>query len=125
MANIGLKARNYLRKTCGHQFISLHDVTYRRCLPAVINLVKIMLVWGIGIRDISAALSIGSATVLKILTSTTYTIQPQSSHYDCLEMTSFGIWREEKEQRMAYLCLSPGQWRDRGVCLRETGDKDG
>ncbi|MDR1029712.1 MAG: hypothetical protein LBL76_02425 [Treponema sp.] len=43
--------QNYLGKDCGRQFISSHELTYRGCLPEVVNLVNIMLVRGMGIRD--------------------------------------------------------------------------
>jgi hypothetical protein len=49
-------------------------------------LVNIMLVRGIGIRDISTVLRISITKVLKVLTSTVYRIQPRFSHYDCLEV---------------------------------------
>jgi transposase-like protein len=48
-------------------------------------MIKIMLVRGIGIRDIGAVLKISITKVLKVLKSTKYQIKPKQSHYDCLE----------------------------------------
>ncbi|MDR0569517.1 MAG: hypothetical protein LBG87_09980 [Spirochaetaceae bacterium] len=51
-------SRNYLCKDCGRQFIADHEKTYRGCLTGIAELVKIMLVRGVGIRDASAILKI-------------------------------------------------------------------
>ncbi|MDR0567798.1 MAG: IS1 family transposase, partial [Spirochaetaceae bacterium] len=62
-------SQNYLCKDCGRQFIADHEKTYRGCLTGIAELVKIMLVRGVGIRDISAILRISVTKVLKVLTS--------------------------------------------------------
>jgi hypothetical protein len=62
------------------------------------ELVKIMLVWGIGIWDISAILRISVTKVLKTLTSGIYAVQPKKKHYDCLEIDKF--WTYEKKQKV-------------------------
>jgi transposase-like protein len=69
--------QNYLGKNFGRKFISSHEITYRGCLPEVVNLVNIMLVRGMGIRDISTILKISITKVLKVLKSTRYTITPR------------------------------------------------
>jgi hypothetical protein len=66
-------------------------MTYRGCLPWIVGMVKIMLVRGIGIRDISAVLQISITKVLKVLKSNKYQIRPKQTHYDCLEIDEF--WR--------------------------------
>jgi IS1 family transposase len=53
------------------------------------NFIKIMLVRGIGIRDISVILCVSSTTVLTVLKSGNYKIQPKQNHYDCLEIDEF------------------------------------
>jgi transposase-like protein len=60
------RKQNYRCKDCGRQFISSHEITYRGCLPAIVNLVKIMLVRGMAIRDISTVLGISITKVLKV-----------------------------------------------------------
>jgi serine kinase of HPr protein (carbohydrate metabolism regulator) len=52
-------------------------------------MVKIMLVRGIGIRDIGAVLQISITKVLKVLKSTEYRIKPKQTHYDRLEIDEF------------------------------------
>jgi hypothetical protein len=52
---------------CGRQFIGDHEMTYRGCLSRVAGLVKIMLVQGIGIRDISTVLKASITMALKVL----------------------------------------------------------
>jgi hypothetical protein len=64
-------------------------MTYRGCLSGIVNLVKIMLVRGIGIPDISAVLGISITKVLKVLKSAKYKIIPRFSRYDCLEIDEF------------------------------------
>jgi transposase-like protein len=76
--------QNYLCKDCGRQFISDQDITYQGCRSWVVNLIKIMFVRGIGIRDISTVLNISITTVLKVLISGTYRIKPKKSHW--------GLW---------------------------------
>jgi transposase-like protein len=59
--------QNYLCKECGRQFISDHERTYKGTLSWVKDMIKIMLVRGVGIRDIGIILQISITTVLKVL----------------------------------------------------------
>jgi transposase-like protein len=81
--------QNYRCGQCGQQFIGDYQMTYRGCLSWVVAMVKIMLVRGIGIRDISTVLGVSITKVLKVLKSTKYRIKPKLSHYDCLETDEF------------------------------------
>jgi hypothetical protein len=64
-----------------------------------VELVKIMVVRGMGIRDISAALKISIVKALKTLKSTNYKIKPKQSHYDCLEADEFGHMQGKSETK--------------------------
>jgi hypothetical protein len=64
-------------------------MSYRRCLLGIVSLNKIMLIRGIGIRDISVVLRISMTKVLNVLKSAKYKIKPLFSHYDCLEIDEF------------------------------------
>jgi hypothetical protein len=75
-------------------------MTYRGCLSGIDNLVKIMLVRGMGIRDTSIALSISITKVLKVLKSTHYSIKAQFSHYDCLEIDEFWTYVGNKKNKV-------------------------
>jgi IS1 family transposase len=75
-------------------------MTYRGCLSWVVAMVKIMLVRGIGIRDISAILGISITKVLKVLRSTKYQIKPKLSHYDCLEIDEFWTYVGKKKDKV-------------------------
>jgi transposase-like protein len=81
--------QNYLCTQCGRQFIGGHEMTYRGRLPWAVQMVKIILVRGIGIRDIGAVLQISITKVLKVLKSTKYQIKPKQTCYDCLETDEF------------------------------------
>jgi hypothetical protein len=73
---------------------------YRGCLPWVVQMVKIMLVRGIGIRDIGAVLQVSITKVLKILKITEYLIKPKQSHYDRLEIDEFWTYEGKKKNKV-------------------------
>jgi IS1 family transposase/transposase-like protein len=92
--------QNYRCKDCGHQFIGDYEKTYRGSLSWITGLIKIMLVRGIGIRDISAVLKISITKVLKTLKSGKYKIKPLYAHYDCLEIDEFWTYVKEKKNKI-------------------------
>jgi IS1 family transposase len=63
-------------------------------------MVKIMLVRGVGIRDIGIILQISITTVLKVLKSTKYKIKPKQTHYDCLEPDEFWTYEGKKKNKV-------------------------
>jgi hypothetical protein len=75
-------------------------MSYRGCLPEIVSLIKIMLVRGIGIRDISVVLRISMANVLNVLKSAKYKIKPTFSHYDCLEIKEFWTYVGKKKNKI-------------------------
>ena len=81
--------QNYLCKQCGRQFIADQERTYKGTLPWIVPLIKIMLVRGNGVRDISTILKISVKKVLKTLVSTKYELTPKRKHYDRLEIDEF------------------------------------
>ena len=101
-------SQNYQCKKCGRQFIADHERKYLRCLSWIIGKVRIMLVRGIGIRDIAAVLEISIYRVLKVLESSDYEIKPKREHYDTLEDDGFWtyIWREQEEEVLVNVCVS-------------------
>jgi transposase-like protein len=64
--------QNYRCTQYGRQFIGDYQMTYRGCLSRVVLTVKIMLVRGIGMRDISTVHGISVTKVLKALKSGKY-----------------------------------------------------
>jgi IS1 family transposase/transposase-like protein len=94
------RAQNYLCKACGKQFISDLERTYRGTLSYIADLVKIMLVRGVGIRDISVILNIRIKKGLKTLMSTKYQIKPARKHYDCLEVDEFWTYVGRKTNKV-------------------------
>jgi IS1 family transposase len=66
-------------------------------------MIKIMLVRGVGIRDIGIILQISIATVLKVLKSTKYRIKPKRTHYDCLEIDEFWTYVGEKKNKVWFI----------------------
>jgi hypothetical protein len=62
-------------------------------------MLKIMLVRGVGIRDMGIILEISITTVLKVLKSTRYKIKPKQTHYACLETDEFWTYAGEKKNK--------------------------
>ena len=94
------RTQNYLCKACGKQFISDFERTYCGTLSYIVSMIKIMLVRGIGIRDISEILKISVGKVLKTLTSSQYKIKPARKHYDCLEIDEFWTYVGHKTNKI-------------------------
>ena len=92
--------QNYLCKACGKQYISDHERTYRGTLSYIAGMIKIMLVQGIGVRDISVILKVSIGKVLKTLKSTNYQIKPAKTHYDCLEIDEFWTYAGRKTNKV-------------------------
>jgi IS1 family transposase len=94
------RTQNYLCKTCGKQFMSDIDRTYRGTLSYITGMIKIMLVRGIGVRDISVILKISVKKVLKTLKSAKYQIKPARKYYDCLETDEFWTYVGRKTNKV-------------------------
>jgi transposase-like protein len=61
------KKQNYLCKDCGHQFIGDHALSYKGCHSCLIQKILLMLIRGIGIRDISVIENLSIKKVLSVL----------------------------------------------------------
>jgi insertion element IS1 protein InsB len=92
--------QNYLCKACGKQFMSDHERTYRGTITDIANIIKLMLVRGVGIRDVSEILKISIKKVLKTLTTSEYEIKPARKHYDCLEIDEFWTYVGKKTNKI-------------------------
>jgi transposase-like protein len=92
--------QNFIGKDCGRPFISDLERTYNGTYSWVKNLIKIMLVRGIGIRDISVVLCVSITTVLKVLKSGKYKIQPKQRHYDHLGIDEFWTYVGKKQNKV-------------------------
>jgi len=92
--------QNYLCKACGKQFISDHERTYCGTISWMVSMIKLMLVRGIGIRDISVVLNISVKKVLKTLCSSRYEVKPKRKHYDTLEIDEFWTYVSRKTNKV-------------------------
>ncbi|MHB9294241.1 putative IS1 family transposase ISPa14 [Hollandina sp. SP2] len=92
--------QNYRCKDSDHQFISEQERTYRGTLSWINHVIKIMLVRGIGIGDISTVLQISITKGLNVLKSGKYQIKPKKSQYDCLEIDEFWTYEREKKNKV-------------------------
>jgi len=94
------RTQNYLCKECKKQFIRDSERTYCGTLSYIADMIKIMLVRGNGIRDISVVLKISVWKVLKILKLTKYRIKPAKTKYDCLEIDEFWTYVGRKTNKI-------------------------
>ena len=104
--------QNYRCKNCRKQFIRDEERTYRGSLSWMIGLIKIFLVRGVGIRDISAALNISIKKVLNTLKRSRYEIKPKKKHYGTIEVDEFWTYVGRKTNKV---------WLIYAYC-RETGE---
>jgi hypothetical protein len=89
-------------------------------------MVKIMLVRGIGIRDIGAVLRISITKVLKVLKSTKYQIKPKQTCYDCLEADEFWTHVGKKKNKVWLIyAYHRGSGEIAAYEWGEEGSKDG
>ena len=89
--------QNYLCKVCGRQFIGDHALSYKGWHSCLIQKVLLMLVRGIGIRDIAEIEKISIRKVLSVLVNSSHTIKPKQRHYDSLEVDEFWTYVGKKK----------------------------
>jgi len=91
--------QNYFCKNCGRQFIGDHALTYKGCHSKLIHKILLMLVRGIGIRDIVEIENISIRKVLSTLVNSNYTLKPKQNHYDRLEVDEFWTYVGNKKNK--------------------------
>ena len=92
--------QNYFCKICGRQFIGDHALKNKGCHSEVTQKILLMLVRGIGIRDISEIERISIRKVLSTLVNSKYILKPQQSHYDSLEVDEFWTYVGKKANKL-------------------------
>jgi len=93
------KKQNYLCKTCGRQFIGDHALKYKGWHSELIHKILLMLVRGVGIRDIAAIERISIKKVLSTLVGSNHILKPKQTHYDSLEVDEFWTYVGNKKNR--------------------------
>jgi len=69
----------YKCRECGRQFIADQDKVYKGTIKSIVNQIKIMLVRGSGIRDISVVLCVSVYKILSVLVESSYNIAPKKN----------------------------------------------
>jgi len=75
--------QNYLCKSCLRQFIGDYALSYKGWYSELIRKILLMLVRGIGIRNIVEIENISIKKILSTLVNSNRIIKPKQSHYDC------------------------------------------
>ncbi|KAA6327205.1 hypothetical protein EZS27_023793 [termite gut metagenome] len=91
--------QNYLCKNCFRQFIGDHALTYKGCHSGLIKRILLMLVCGIGIRDISEIQEVSVRKVLSVLVNSHYVLTPLKSYYEALEVDEFRTYVGNKGKK--------------------------
>ncbi|MDR1129396.1 MAG: IS1 family transposase, partial [Prevotellaceae bacterium] len=93
-------AQNYLCRKCGRQFIGDHALRDKGCHSSLTQKLLLMLVRGIGIRDIAEIENISIKKVLSVLVRSRHMIRPKQAYYDCLEADEFWTYVEKKSNKV-------------------------
>jgi IS1 family transposase/transposase-like protein len=91
--------QNYFCKNCGRQFIGDHALTYKGWHSELISKILLMLVRGVGIRDIDEIEKISIKKVLSTLVNSNHVLKPKQSHYDSLEVDEFWTYVGNKKNK--------------------------
>ncbi len=83
---------------CGRQFIGDHFLSYNGCHSELNHKIELMLVRGVGIRDIAIIEGISTKKVLSVLTKSNKVLEPKKQHYDELEVDEFWTYVGKKKK---------------------------
>ena len=92
--------QNYRCKSCNRQFIGDHALHYKGCHSGLIQKVLLMLVRGLGIRDIAEIEKISIGKVLSVLVNSNRIISPKQTHYSHLEVDEFWTYVGKKSNKV-------------------------
>jgi IS1 family transposase/transposase-like protein len=92
--------QNYFCKDCGRQFIGDHALSYKGCHSELTQKILLMLVRGLGIRDIAEIEKVSINKVLSVLVRFNHKIKPKQAHYDCLEVDEFWTYVGNKKNKV-------------------------
>jgi len=93
------KKQNYCCKYCGRQFIGNHALSYKGCHSDIIRKILLLLVRGIGIRDIAEIEKISIKKILSVLVNSNHILTPKQNHYDSLEVDEFWTYVGNKKEK--------------------------
>ena len=92
--------QNYLCKSCLRQFIGDHALSYKGWHWQLTRKILLMLVRGIGVRDVSEIESVSVKKVLSVLVNSNYMLIPKSRHYGLLEIDEFWTYVGNKKNKV-------------------------
>lgn len=91
--------QNYRCKSCGHQFIARHELTYKGCQSHIDDKIRLMLVRGCSIADIVVIEQVSKEKVLNVLVSFSHQIKTKRKHYNHLEIDGFWTFVGKKSDK--------------------------
>ena len=87
-------------KSCNRQFIGDHNLTYKGCRSSLSKKIELMLVRGVGIRDIAEIENISIGKVLSVLTKSKVILRPKQTHYNSIEIDEFWTYVGSKSKKV-------------------------
>jgi IS1 family transposase/DNA-binding CsgD family transcriptional regulator len=94
------KKQNYICKNCGRQFIGDHELSYKGCHSDLNHKILLMLVRGVGIRDIAEIEQVSIKKVLSVLVNSKHIIKSKQNHYDSLEVDELWTYVGKKKNKV-------------------------
>ena len=94
------KKQNFMCNDCTRQFIGDHALSYKGCHSDLNHKIELMLVRGVGIRDIAEIESISIVKILSVLTNSKKIIKPKKAHYNELEIDEFWTYVGNKNRKI-------------------------
>ena len=91
--------QNYLCKDCHRQFIGYHNLPYKSCLSIIYQNILILLVRGVGIRDIAEIGRVSAKKVLSVLISFNKQIKPKQLFYNSLQVDELWTFMGKKKNK--------------------------
>jgi len=92
--------QNYCCKNCGRQFVGDHALDYKGARSDMAHRIELMLVRGVGIRDVAEIEGVSVKKVLSVLVKSRKNITPKQSHYDSLEVDEFWTYVGKKQRKL-------------------------
>jgi hypothetical protein len=87
-------------QNCGRQFIGDYALDYKSCHSSLIKRILLMMVRGIGVRDISVIEGISIGKMLSVPVKSHYRIAAKCHHYTSLEVDGFWTYVEKKKNKV-------------------------
>lgn len=92
--------QNYKCKDCGRQFVSDYFLKNQGSKSTIDKKIILMLVRGVGVRDIAVIENVSVNKILKTIEKSNYEIIPRQKHYKRIEIDEFWTYVQKKSNKI-------------------------